>query len=148
MCTLDDMQHKRDQIASSNVIPRHLAEELASAAGCHWRTVMAAAEGRRVIGESGAKAQCVVADHFDLNPTMRPPGWKRPPHAPLPHMVAARIAEETKAPIEIVQRIAGGIPRYDELGTRIVEAIRQHYEAHPEDRPVPRSAKSATQVQP
>lgn len=136
------MQRQRKQVASSRVLPRHIAEELAAVAGCHWRTVMAAAEGKRVVGEGGARAMNVVSDHFDLNPSMRPTGWKRPAHSPLSYTAAATIAQITGASIGVVQRIASGIPSYDELGTKVAAELRVYYELHPEDKPVPMGTTS------
>lgn len=98
------------------------------------------------MGEGGAKAQTIVADHFDLNPAQRPSGYVRPAHAPLPLVVASRIATETDSTTEAVQRIAGGIPDYSAAGMRITAAVHAHYEQHPEDRPT--SRVQASEVQP
>lgn len=117
------------------VLDKHTAKVLADIATCHPHTIQSAAKGNRCAGDSGRRAQSVVADHFDLNPTKRPSGWTRPAHAPLRYQVASRIATEAGVVINRVQEIASGIPAYDEVGAKITALLSAHYEQHPEDKP-------------
>ncbi len=115
-----------------------IARELAVRAKCDPRTVQEAARGHFGKGKPAARARCVVADFFDLNPQQRPAEWKRPPEQPIPFHPAREIAKDIGVDVESVQCAARGLPIYDvhnDKALELYEKVAAYFVEHPDHRP-------------
>ncbi len=127
---------------TTTILSWPIARELAVLAKCDPRTIQEAARGHHGKGEPAVRARRVVADYFDLNPGIQPSTWKRPAEQPLKFHAVREIGARVGVDVEDVQRAARGLPVYGDKAVELLAAVKEYFEAHPDERPAPPSNRA------